>query len=234
VAPYRAFPRASLLPLPMPAPTTKKPSSRKLPTLSPQPFELRASSIQGRGAFATRAIRKGARVIEYVGERISQAVADERYDDSTMSRHHTFLFNVDEDTVIDAAHEGNDARFINHSCDPNCQAFLEGDRIYIYALRDIAEGAELSYDYAYDRTEGMGPEEERLYLCKCGAATCRGTILAPPARQEEEAAARKTRSKSKSKSKAKSKSKSKEPAARERKAKGGGSRTRGKTRAARG
>ncbi len=230
----------------MPAPTTQKPSSRKMPTLSPQPFELRASSIQGRGAFATRAIRKGARIIEYLGERISQAVADERYDDTKMSRHHTFLFNVDEDTVIDAAHEGNDARFINHSCDPNCQAFLEGDRIFIYALRDIAVGEELSYDYSYDRTEDMGPEEEALYICRCGTQACRGTILAPLDRKdEEEAAPKKTRAKSKSKSKSKARSKSKEPVASERKAAsgakrggskpgGGGSRTRGKTRAARG
>ncbi|HEX5749372.1 MAG TPA: SET domain-containing protein-lysine N-methyltransferase [Archangium sp.] len=159
-----------------------------MPVLTPQPFELRPSSIQGRGAFATRPIRKGARIIEYVGERISQAVADERYDDTAMSRHHTFLFNVDEDTVIDAAHEGNDARFINHSCAPNCQAFLEGDRIFIYALRDIPLGEELCYDYSYDRTEDMGPEEEALYVCRCGAPTCRGTILAP---LEEEAAPRK-------------------------------------------
>jgi hypothetical protein len=191
----------------MPAPTTKKPTSRKMPTLTPQPFELRPSPIQGLGAFATRAIRKGARIIEYVGERISQATADERYDDTTMSRHHTFLFNVDEDTVIDAAHEGNDARFINHSCDPNCQAFMEGDRIYIYSLRDIAVGEELNYDYSYDRTEDMGPEEEALYVCRCGTAKCRGTILAP-LKTEEEKASKPARSKRKSK---------KEPAARERK-----------------
>jgi SET domain-containing protein len=218
----------------MPAPTTKKPSSRKMPTLTPQPFELRASSIQGLGAFATRAIRKGARIIEYVGERISQAMADERYDDTTMSRHHTFLFNVDEDTVIDAAHEGNDARFINHSCDPNCQAFMEGDRIYIYSLCDIALGEELSYDYSYDRTEDMGPEEEALYVCRCGTAKCRGTILAPLKEEEKEPKP----------ARAKRKSKSKEPAARERKTStkagksstksGRGSKPRGGKRAARG
>ncbi|HSP77665.1 MAG TPA: SET domain-containing protein-lysine N-methyltransferase [Myxococcaceae bacterium] len=163
----------------MPPSTSKKPSSRKLATLSPQPFELRSSPIQGQGAFATRSIRKGARIIEYVGERITQAEADARYDDTAMSRHHTFLFNVDEDTVIDAAHEGNDARFINHSCNPNCQAFLEGDRVYIYSKRDISEGEELSYDYGYERTEDMGPEEDALYVCRCGAPNCRGTILAP-------------------------------------------------------
>jgi SET domain-containing protein len=203
-----------------------------MPTLSPQPFELRHSSIQGQGAFATRVIRKGARIIEYLGERISQSQADDRYDDTTMSRHHTFLFNVDEDTVIDAAHEGNDARFINHSCDPNCQAFLEGDRIYIYALRDIAVGEELSYDYSYDRTEDMGEAEERMYICRCGTAKCRGTILAP-LEAKEEPEPKKVR--------AKSKSKPKQPAARERKSTGTskrGSQTSkrsgGSTRAARG
>lgn len=222
----------------MPAPTTKKPSAPKKPTLMPQPFELRPSSIQGRGAFATRAIRKGARIIEYIGERISQAVADERYDDTAMSRHHTFLFNVDEDTVIDAAHEGNDARFINHSCDPNCQAFMEGDRIYIYALRDIREGEELSYDYAYDRTEDMGPEEEALYVCRCGAATCRGTILAPLEEEKEEAPRKKAPVKaSKKKS---SGSARKPPASRKKKstAKSGrsasGTKSRTRTRSARG
>jgi uncharacterized protein len=171
----------------MPASTTKKPTSRKLSTLTPQPFELRSSEIQGLGAFATRPIRKGARIIEYVGERITQAEADSRYDDTAMSRHHTFLFNVDEDTVIDAAHDGNDARFINHSCEPNCQAFLEGDRIYIYSKRAIQPGEELSYDYSYDRIEGMGEEEEQLYVCRCGTPSCRGTILSTPKPPKPEA-----------------------------------------------
>ena len=177
----------------MPASNSQKTSSRKLPVLTPQPFELRSSTIQGRGAFATRFIRKGARIIEYTGERISQDEADERYDDTAMGRHHTFLFNVDEDTVIDAAHEGNDSRFINHSCEPNCQAFQEGDRIFIYARRDIQPGEELSYDYGYERTEDMGPEEEKLYVCRCGTPSCRGTILAPPKppKPEKKPAARK-------------------------------------------
>jgi SET domain-containing protein len=185
----------------MPASTSKKPSSRKLPTLSPQPFELRRSSIQGLGAFATRPIREGARIIEYTGERISQDEADARYDDTAMARHHTFLFNIDEHTVIDAAYGGNDARFINHSCAPNCQAFQEGDRIYIHALRDIQPGEELSYNYAYERTEDMGPEEEALYVCRCGAPSCRGTILAPPQAQETEREPARKASKKKSSSK---------------------------------
>src|SRR5690242_18595937 len=94
-------------------------------------FELRRSSIQGRGAFATRAIRKGTRIIEYTGERISPQEADRRYDDGGMGRHHTFLFSIDSKTCIDAAVDGNDARFINHSCAPNCEAIDEKKRIFI-------------------------------------------------------------------------------------------------------
>ena len=154
-------------------PTTKRPT-RSLP------FEIRQSAIQGMGAFATRRIPKGRRIIEYTGERITQEQADERYDDAAMSRHHTFLFTLDEDTVVDGAVDGNESRFINHSCDPNCQAFIEGKRIYIYSKRVIEPEEELSYDYGYERSEGMTEEDEERYVCRCGAATCRGTILAPP------------------------------------------------------
>jgi SET domain-containing protein len=142
-------------------------------------FELRRSPIQGRGAFAIRPIRRGTRIIEYTGERISHEEADRRYDDESMSRHHTFLFSVDKSTVIDAAVGGNEARFINHSCAPNCEAVDERKRIYIEAIRDIAPGEELTYDYAYERDGTEDEEWERLYVCKCGAPTCRGTILAP-------------------------------------------------------
>ena len=143
-------------------------------------FELRESSIQGRGGFAIRPIRKGTRIIEYVGERISPEVADTRYDDGRMGRHHTFLFSVDSKTVIDAAVDGNEARFINHSCAPNCEAIDERKRIYIEAIRSIAPGEELTYDYAYERDGTEDEDWERIYMCKCGAPTCRGTILAPP------------------------------------------------------
>ncbi|KFE71918.1 SET domain-containing protein [Hyalangium minutum] len=162
--------------------STSKKSSASPPSSTGRPlsFELRESPIQGRGAFATRRIRKGARIIEYTGERITQDEADKRYDDEAMGRHHTFLFTLDDDTVIDAAVDGNEARFINHSCDPNCQALIEGDKIFIYALKDISPGTELVYDYAYERAEGMDEESEALYVCRCGAKDCRGTILAPP------------------------------------------------------
>ena len=151
------------------------PTGRRRPTW----FVLRRSPIQGRGAFATRAIPEGTRIIEYTGERISQAEADRRYDDDAMERHHTFLFLVEDDVILDAARGGNAARFINHSCDPNCEAVIEDVRVFIDAMRDIAPGEELTYDYAYVREGRYRKEWERLYACTCGAPNCRGTILAP-------------------------------------------------------
>jgi len=150
----------------------------------PQPFAIRRSRIQGRGGFATRDIRKGERIAEYEGERISWKEADRRYDDADGKRHHTFLFAVTSRTVIDGAVNGSDARFINHSCDPNCEAIDDRGRIFIEAMRPIAAGDELFYDYAYARDESTTEEDEQLYVCLCGTAKCRGTILeAPPKRK---------------------------------------------------
>jgi SET domain-containing protein len=151
--------------------------SKELP--EEQPFEIRGSAIQGRGGFATRRIAKGERIAEYVGERISWKEADRRYDDEGMKRHHTFLFSVTSRTVIDAAVGGNDSRFINHSCDPNCEAVDEKGRIFIEAIKNIPKGTELTYDYAFERDESTAEEDEKLYACRCGSRNCRGTILAP-------------------------------------------------------
>jgi uncharacterized protein len=142
-------------------------------------FELRTSEIQGTGAFATRTIRKGTRIIEYLGQRISWRTADKRYDDEKMSRHHTFLFTVDDKTCIDAGVNGNDARFLNHSCDPNCEAINDRKRIFIEAKKTIPAGTELVYDYQYERTDDHTAADERFYKCRCGSPNCRGTILAP-------------------------------------------------------
>jgi len=144
------------------------------PSLS---FEIRRSPVAGMGAFATRPIRKGTRLIEYVGERIRQSEADARYDDDAMDHHHTFLFTVDAKTVIDASFGGNEARFINHSCEPNCEALLEDKRIFIEAIADIESGAELFYNYGLERNEPHQESWKELYGCKCGAATCRGTMI---------------------------------------------------------
>ena len=146
-----------------------------MPAKSPW-FELRRSPIQGRGAFALRDIPSGQRIIEYTGERITSDEASRRYDDSRAKRHHTFLFELDDDTCIDARHDGNDARYINHSCAPNCEALNEAGRIHIYALVDIRAGAELSYDYRYILDGPLDASTRELYACRCGAAKCRGTI----------------------------------------------------------
>ena len=141
------------------------------------PFEIRPSPIQGFGAFATEHIPAGTRLIEYTGERLTPAEADARYPDDD-ARHHTFLFAIDDDIVIDAAVDGNEARFINHSCDPNCDAVIEDERIWIETIRDVEPGEELAYDYAYILEERHSPAAKRRYPCSCGARNCRKTILA--------------------------------------------------------
>jgi uncharacterized protein len=150
-----------------------------LPPREAYPFEILRSAIQGRGAFATRRIRKGERIIEYTGERISNAEADKRYDDERMRRHHTYLFTLTQRTVVDGGAGGNVSRFINHSCDPNCEAIIEDGRIWIDARRTIQKGEELAYDYKYERMGGDDDADEEKYPCRCGAVRCRGTILLP-------------------------------------------------------
>ena len=145
-----------------------------------QPFAVRRSRIAGKGAFATRDIAKGERLIEYLGERLTHAQSDARYDDHAGPAHHTFLFNVNRSVVIDAYVNGNDARFINHSCDPNCESEIVRGRVFIDAIKNIRKGEELFYDYAYGR-DGTETEEEEtdLYGCRCRSKKCRGTILEP-------------------------------------------------------
>jgi uncharacterized protein len=147
------------------------------------PFEIRKSSIQGRGAFATRRIRAGQRIIEYTGERITPDEGDHRYEETGMGRHHTFLFTLDDETVVDGKRGGNESRYINHSCDPNCEAIIEDGKIFIYAKKNIQPETELTYDYQYERRDDHTEEDERFYACRCGTAKCRGTILAPPKRK---------------------------------------------------
>lgn len=136
--------------------------------------------MQGLGVFATERIPTGTRLIEYAGERITPSEAETRYPGAGVAgeHHHTFLFAIDDDVVIDAAFGGNDARFINHSCDPNCDAVIEHGRIWIETIKDVEPGDELAYDYAYLLEERHSPAAKRRFPCFCGAARCRGTILA--------------------------------------------------------
>jgi SET domain-containing protein len=147
-------------------------------TSGSQLYEVCHSPIHGTGVFATRKIKKGTWIVEYTGERISHEEADRRYDDDAMPQHHTFLFTLDDRECIDASVDGSDARYINHSCDPNCEAvWVPREReIWIVALRDIAKGEELSYDYAYELDEDVERARAK-YPCRCGAPDCRGTIM---------------------------------------------------------
>jgi len=136
-------------------------------------IEVRESGVHGRGVYATQFISEGNRIIEYIGQRISWEGAPDDDNDP-----HTFNFGLESGEVINPAIGGNDARWINHSCDPNCEAIEEDDRIFIYAMRDIEPGEELFYDYAMEIDEPITEESKKKFACHCGSSNCRGTMLA--------------------------------------------------------
>jgi len=142
-------------------------------------IEVRNSPVHGRGVFAAARITKGTRIVEYLGDRVSHADADARYEDHDENDNHTFLFIVDKHTVIDAGVGGNDARFINHQCDGNCESVIENRRVFIDATRNIAAGDELGYDYEIGREKDDPPNVDEIYACRCGSPKCRGTMLWP-------------------------------------------------------
>lgn len=146
-------------------------------------IEERLSRIHGRGVYALKPFRAGERIVELLGEKITAAESDRRAellpDDG-----HTFFFWVDEDLVLDCAVNGNSTRYINHHCEPNCEAIIEDDRAFIDAIRDIQSGEELTYDYNICWLSTETPEELAVYACRCGAQSCRGTMLSPEASDE--------------------------------------------------
>ncbi len=141
--------------------------------------EVRNSRVHGLGVFALRRIRKGTRVIEYRGERISHKEADRRYGEKKANDNHTFLFIVDGRTVIDAGVGGNAARFINHACGPNCESITQNRRVFIEATRPIESGDELAYDYQIEWDPEDPPNIDKIFACHCGSPDCRGTMLWP-------------------------------------------------------
>jgi len=138
---------------------------------------LRRSGIHGRGVFAREHIPADTRLIEYTGERITQEEGDRRYPWSDDVPYHTLLFNIEDDLVVDGGAGGNVSRFINHSCDPNCESVIEDRRIYIDSIRDIAPGEELTFDYQLIIQGRYTAAAKRRFPCHCGAANCRGTLL---------------------------------------------------------
>ena len=176
----------------------------------PRKIATRRSTIHGNGMFAVAPIAKGERLIEYKGRRRTHEEVDAG-DSGDVDSGHTFLFTLNDEYVIDANHEGNAARWINHSCDPNCEAVLEEDdgddrrldKVFIEAIRDIAPGEELSYNYGIRLEEKHTKELKKIWECRCGSPNCTGTMLQPK----------------KDKSKKKKKKDKKEKKAKEKKAK---------------
>lgn len=152
---------------------------------------VRRSRVHGNGCFARRFIPKGTRIIEYLGERISHKEADRRYEGADVNDNHTFLFIADRRTVIDATRGGNEARWINHSCDGNCESEIEKSRVFIDATRDIQKGEELGYDYQIGRDKNDPPNVDEIYACRCGSPKCRGTMLWPAKRPKPRKAKKK-------------------------------------------
>ncbi|SBV36582.1 Nuclear protein SET [uncultured Stenotrophomonas sp.] len=152
----------------------------------PKKIQARKSTIHGNGVFALAPLRKGERVIEYRGLRRTHAEVDAD-DAGDVESGHTFLFTLNDDYVIDANHKGNDARWINHSCEPNCEAVIaeaEGadrtaDKVFIEAIRDIKPGEELTYNYGITLAERHTPRLKKIWECRCGSRRCTGTMLQP-------------------------------------------------------
>jgi hypothetical protein len=165
------------------------------PIVSSPLIEVRNSPVHGSGVFAVANIPKGARIVEYLGERLSHEAADARYEDHDENDNHTFLFIVDKNTVIDAGVSGNAARFINHHCEGNCTSVIENRRVFIDATRAIAPGEELGYDYEIGRDKDDPPNVDEIYACRCGSPKCRGSMLEAPAKKAPAKVAQKKQAK---------------------------------------
>jgi SET domain-containing protein len=142
-------------------------------------IQVRKSGVHGKGVFALRPIAAGERIIEYKGEVIGWPEALRRHPHDPSDPNHTFYFHVDDQHVIDANVGGNAARWINHACEPNCQADEVEGRVFIRALTDIGPGEELFYDYGLVIDERHTPALKKQYECRCGSPRCRRTLLAP-------------------------------------------------------
>lgn len=151
----------------------------KSPISSGRRIQTRRSAVHGNGVFAVQDLVEGETLIEYKGEIITWKEALRRHPHDPSQPNHTFYFHIDDKHVIDASVNGNAARWINHSCEPNCEADETDGRVFVKALRDIAAGEELSYDYGLIIDEPYTRKLKAEYPCWCGSPVCRGTLLAP-------------------------------------------------------
>ena len=155
------------------------------PTKDRRRFQVRTSGVHGKGVFALRRVLAGETLIEYTGERIGWPEALDRHPHDPHDPNHTFYFSLgDGSIVIDAKVGGNASRWINHACEPNCEADEDDDsgRVWIKALRNLKPGEELFYDYGLVIDERYTAKLKKAYECRCGSADCRRTMLAPKRR----------------------------------------------------
>jgi SET domain-containing protein len=157
-------------------------------TIAPPLYIVKESPIHGRGVFARHAIPAGTRIVEYTGERISSDESTRRAEASGGPVNHTFFFSLADGMLIDGGSGGNDARWINHACEPNCEAYEEDGKVFIYSLQDIEAGEELNYNYALIYEARHTPAIKRAFACHCGAPSCTGLMLAPKRRRRKAAA----------------------------------------------
>jgi SET domain-containing protein len=145
----------------------------------PRRLQVRRSGVHGRGVFAMVPIEAGTVLIEYKGEVITWDEALRRHPHDPNDPNHTFYFHIDEQHVIDGKVGGNSSRWINHSCEPNCEAEDRDGRIFIKALVDLYPGEELFFDYGLVIDGRLTAKLKKEYECRCGSASCRHTMLAP-------------------------------------------------------
>lgn len=156
----------------------------------PRSIVVRRSAIHGNGVFAARHLPAETTVIQYRGRLLTHDQADDLYD-GTLETGHTFLFTLNDHYVIDANSRGNSARWINHSCDPNCQAVTientngdpAADRVEIETLRPVRAGEELTYDYGITLEVRHTERMKQIWACRCGKQNCSGTMLKPKRRR---------------------------------------------------
>jgi SET domain-containing protein len=153
---------------------------RRLPA-----YVVRQSDVHGTGVFARRKIAAGERIIEYRGERVTWKQALKRTAAKDESVNHTFLFSLADGRLIDGGSRGNAARWINHACEPNCEAVEDDGRVFIHALHDITRGEELSYSYPLIYEGRHTPAVKRAFECRCGSPNCLKTMLAPKPRKRK-------------------------------------------------
>lgn len=161
-----------------PAQNTAAPARLARPAAPTRRIQTRRSGVHGKGVYAVVDLAEGELVLEYTGEVITWEEALRRHPHDPSDPNHTFYFHTDDAHVIDAKFGGNSSRWINHSCAPNCEAEVDGGRVFIRTLRPIVAGEELFYDYGLVIDEPYTAQLKAQYPCWCGTPQCRGTLLA--------------------------------------------------------